>query len=153
MASFASSTQPWQASSLDRVMCSPHTAVDAALDAQGRPGVVALAFLVGAWGVSVPLAYIFSFTLDQGVEGLWRALVAGYAVVTIVVGVAVLRSDWKALSKEAYVRSESKAAALAAATPVADKLNAYAVVPSPAASPSVSAASALSPKPWSREEH
>ena len=80
----------------------------AVLDAQARPMVVALSFVVGAWGVSVPLSYLFAFVLGQGLLGLWYAMCIGYSVVTLVSGMAALLSDWKRSSVEAMLRSEKK---------------------------------------------
>lgn len=78
----------------------------AVLDAQGRPRVVAASFFVGAWCIALPLAYVFGFVLDLGVMGLWWALVAGYSVVTLAAGTAVLRSDWVAIVRRAQERQE-----------------------------------------------
>jgi Na+-driven multidrug efflux pump len=53
----------------------------ATLAAQGRAGIVAIAFVVGAWFVSVPLAYVFAFVLNglsKGLFGLWAGMAAGY---------------------------------------------------------------------------
>lgn len=46
--------------------------------------MIALAFVVGAWCVSVPLAYVFGFVIKLGLVGLWYALTAGYGVVTFI---------------------------------------------------------------------
>lgn len=54
----------------------------ATLSAQGRPAFIAISFLIGAWGVSVPAAYIFAFHVDatHGLLGLWVGLTLGYAI-------------------------------------------------------------------------
>jgi MATE family multidrug resistance protein len=117
----------------------------ATIDAQGRPAVVAVAFVIGAWGVSVPLAYVLGFVYPKqhgcsedggyqwceafskcvrswetscpdddvvgsgsgagewrpaaglGLFGLWLAMAAGYAVVGLIGGTAVITSDWPAI--------------------------------------------------------
>ena len=82
----------------------------AVVDAQARPLMSALAFIVGAWGVSVPCAYVFGFTMRRGLLGIWCALCSGYTVVGIVLSVACLASDWRQVSVQAMVRSERKRA-------------------------------------------
>lgn len=74
----------------------------------GRPRIIAIAFLVGAWGVCIPLGYVLSHTVGLGLVGLWSGLVVGYSVVTAIVVTNVLRSDWHEVSKEAMVRSNLK---------------------------------------------
>merc|ERR1712185_148619 len=66
----------------------------AALSAQARGGAVAVAFLLGAWGVSVPASYLLSQRAGLGLVGLWIGLSLGYAVITVIAGAALWRSDW-----------------------------------------------------------
>ena len=80
----------------------------AVLDAQARPMMVALAFVVGGWGVSVPLAYVFAFTLGDGLIGLWYGMTLGYIVISVIAGWAAVTSDWRRCSVEAMVRSRDK---------------------------------------------
>ena len=80
----------------------------AVVDAQARPMMSALAFIVGAWGVSVPMAYVFGFVMRRGLLGIWCALCSGYTVVGVVLSVACLLSDWRQVSVDAMVRSEKK---------------------------------------------
>lgn len=77
------------------------------LQAQARPGVVAVAFLIGAWGVCIPTAYLFAFHLGHGLLGLWYGLIIGYGTVTLIAGAAVLRSDWDAILRDAAARNAS----------------------------------------------
>lgn len=82
----------------------------ATLGAQGRPGIVAIAFVVGAWFVCVPLAYVFSHGYVESVKGLfglWVAMTIGYTVVTLIAGFAMWRSDWDQCCKDAIERSEA----------------------------------------------
>lgn len=83
----------------------------AVLTGQGRVGIIAIAFLIGAWAVSVPLAFVFVDKLDWGLLGIWRALVIGYATITVIAIGAVLRSDWPATVRAAIERSRKRAAA------------------------------------------
>jgi hypothetical protein len=46
-----------------------------------------------------------------GLFGLWLAMAAGYAVVALIAGVAVLRSDWEAIVRAAAERSAAKSTA------------------------------------------
>eukprot|EP00048_Salpingoeca_helianthica_P013375 m.200025 g.200025 ORF g.200025 m.200025 type:complete len:494 (+) comp15494_c8_seq7:7006-8487(+) len=80
----------------------------ATLSGQARSGVVAVSFFVGAWCVSVPLAYVFAFVIHLDLIGLWYALTAGYFVVTVIATVGVARSDWDAVMRAAVARSASK---------------------------------------------
>ena len=86
--------------------------VMAALVAQGRSGFVAVAFVIGAWGFSVPLAYVFAFEVKavKGLLGLWLGMAVGYAVVTLIAGIALVRGDWEKVAAEAMQRGEAKAA-------------------------------------------
>ncbi len=78
----------------------------ATLDGQGRPMIVAVAFLLGAWGLAVPLSYVFGFTVKMGLLGLWYGLSIGYGVVTLISTIAVYRSDWPKLAETARERAE-----------------------------------------------
>lgn len=75
------------------------------LQGQGRVAVVAIAFLIGAWGITVPLAFVFVKVLDKGLLGVWLALIAGYSAITLMSGVAVWRSDWPAIVVQAQARA------------------------------------------------
>jgi MATE family multidrug resistance protein len=76
----------------------------ATLAAQGRANVIAVSFLLGAWGVGVPASYVFAFEWDvtRGLFGVWLGLCGGYAVVTVVVIWFLLRSDWVAIGKRIH---------------------------------------------------
>jgi MATE family multidrug resistance protein len=83
----------------------------AALSGQGRPAPVAVAFLVGAWFVAVPLAYALAFVRAVEVTprllGLWAGLTAGYAVVTAIAGWAAWKTDWPRMAQLARERAEA----------------------------------------------
>ena len=38
---------------------------------KARSGIIMIAFLIGAWGISVPLAYVLAFPANLGLLGLW----------------------------------------------------------------------------------
>ena len=83
----------------------------AALSGQGRPAPVAVAFLVGAWFVAVPLAYALAFVRAVEVTprllGLWAGLTAGYGVVTAIAGWAAWKTDWPRMARLARERAEA----------------------------------------------
>jgi Na+-driven multidrug efflux pump len=84
----------------------------AVLAAQGRPGPVAAAFLVGAWGVGVPAAVTISrLRPDLGLVGIWYGFIAGMAVITLIASGAVLRSDWDEAARRAQARAHAAAVA------------------------------------------
>lgn len=73
----------------------------AVLDAMGRAAAVATSFVAGAWLVAVPLAFILDRMAGLGLNGLWYGLATGYAVVTIIAVIFVLRADWNEASRRA----------------------------------------------------
>lgn len=78
------------------------------LEAQARPTVVAVAFFIGAWGISVPLSYVFCFVIHKDLLGLWYGMCCGYLVITAIAGIAVLRSNWPEILQAALKRSRPK---------------------------------------------
>lgn len=83
----------------------------ATLGGQGRPGIVAIAYLCGAFAIAPVSGYCLSFVVhccgDTPLYGIWLGLIAGYSVTTLIAGAAVLRSDWPALSLKARVTASS----------------------------------------------
>jgi MATE family multidrug resistance protein len=77
------------------------------LTAQGRVKVIAVSFLFGAWCVGVPAAYAFAFKwqLTHGLFGVWLGLCVGYGIVTTMVFVFVIRSDWTTIAARIYKQS------------------------------------------------
>lgn len=74
------------------------------LQGQARPLFVALAFIVGAWAVAVPIA----FALERrglGLLGIWLALVAGYFTTTGIALYGVWRGNWEEAAAAAIRRS------------------------------------------------
>ena len=54
-----------------------------------KPGLVAVAYLIGCWCVGVPLAYVLGFTFNHGLLGIWYGMSAGYVVVTFIAFIAM----------------------------------------------------------------
>ena len=53
---------------------------------------------------------MFAFVLNglsKGLFGLWAGMAVGYTVVTLIVMVAVYRSDWAQIAKDAIARAET----------------------------------------------
>ena len=97
----------------------------AVLHGSGRPLPVALAFLIGSFAIAPALGYSLTFTsirccdFGEGVlplYGIWFGLIGGYFVTTIISGVAVLRSNWEAISKKAQERAEVRGVVAGTAT-------------------------------------
>eukprot|EP00931_Biecheleriopsis_adriatica_P079725 TRINITY_DN53085_c0_g1_i1.p1 TRINITY_DN53085_c0_g1~~TRINITY_DN53085_c0_g1_i1.p1 ORF type:complete len:521 (-),score=59.37 TRINITY_DN53085_c0_g1_i1:215-1693(-) len=99
------------------------------LTASFRQIWIVSSFVIGAWGVSVPLAYALSFRLDAtilnfwpgrvswdtgpggeglGLLGIWMGLAVGYAVTTSLALVGVCRSDWPTIIVQAAQRSQAR---------------------------------------------
>lgn len=76
------------------------------LQAQARPGIIVVGYLVGAWLVCVPLAYLLAFPLGVGLPGVLYALILGYAVVTAFTVYGAARTDWDAVIEDARRRNE-----------------------------------------------
>ena len=80
----------------------------ATLQGQGRPAPIAVSFLVGAWGVCVPLAYALAFKFKLDLLGLWLGMAGGYFVVTVIASYAAFRTDWAAMAELAQARSKTE---------------------------------------------
>eukprot|EP00941_MAST-03F_sp_MAST-3F-sp1_P000101 g101.t1 len=80
----------------------------ATLSAQGRPNIIAFAFVVGAWCTTMPLCYVFSVMWEptKGLFGLWLAMACGYGVTTLIACFAVFMSDWEEIFRNAQIRAE-----------------------------------------------
>jgi hypothetical protein len=85
----------------------------AVLQGQGRVLVVLVSFLCGAWVVAVPVACTLVLVANEGLLGIWLALVAGYATITGVAWIGVARSNWPAVAAAAVERSAHRNEALA----------------------------------------
>lgn len=78
------------------------------LEGATKPLVIVAAFLIGAWGVSFPLAYVFGLRDGHGLLGLWWGMTIGYAVVTLIAAIGVLSIDWHAVARTARARVEAQ---------------------------------------------
>jgi Na+-driven multidrug efflux pump len=75
------------------------------LEGQGRATAQAVAFLVGAVGVTIPLALISYFCTDYGLLGLWYALLIGFLLSELIAIVLVVYySNWQQYTQEATAR-------------------------------------------------
>lgn len=80
----------------------------AVLEGQGRASAQTIAYLVGGWCIMLPLAFVsWKDEPGWGLQGLWGALVVGYAGVGLVAGGMVYRSKWDELAQQARERAGS----------------------------------------------
>jgi hypothetical protein len=54
------------------------------------------------------MAYVFAFTLDQGLPGLWEGWLLAYVFVLACNLLFVLQSDWLSLTRSAKTRAEMR---------------------------------------------
>jgi MATE family multidrug resistance protein len=78
----------------------------ATLSGQGRPMVVAAAFLIGAWGVGVPAAWALAHPAGLKLLGLWLGISCGYVIVTLITSAVVMLSDWGKIAEVARDKAE-----------------------------------------------
>eukprot|EP00760_Papus_ankaliazontas_P014888 PhM_4_TR16167/c0_g1_i2/m.24627/K03327/TC.MATE, SLC47A, norM, mdtK, dinF; multidrug resistance protein, MATE family len=96
------------------VALAPFYAGMATLQAQGRPGFIAVSYFIGCWGVCLPCVVFYSFNpwgygLGLGLLGVWLAMCTGYFVTTVLCSWSVLKSDWERAMREAVSRNEKHA--------------------------------------------
>ncbi|EQC37367.1 hypothetical protein SDRG_05584 [Saprolegnia diclina VS20] len=80
----------------------------ATLEAQARTVPIMTSFLVGAWVIGVPLAYVLDFNAGYGLLGIWIGMSAGYATTTFFGVYFTYKSDWPEEAKKAVARSTEK---------------------------------------------
>ena len=74
----------------------------AVLEGQGRATAQTVCFLIGGWGVMVPLGFTaFNLEANWQLRGLWGALLIGYTVVTSIASIFVYFSKWEQLVEDA----------------------------------------------------
>jgi len=85
----------------------------ATLAAQGRPTLVALCFLIGAWLVTVPMGYILGpgkfvyKTPKKGLFGIWLSMLTGYIVTSLTSLIGIWRTDWEDVVAKTIERAEA----------------------------------------------
>ncbi|OQR89262.1 Multidrug/Oligosaccharidyl-lipid/Polysaccharide (MOP) Flippase Superfamily [Thraustotheca clavata] len=79
----------------------------ATLQAQARTLPIMSSFLIGAWLVGVPSAYIFGFQVQLGLLGIWIGMAVGYLVTTVLGVYFTFKSNWEQEAKKAAARSKS----------------------------------------------
>jgi len=67
---------------------------------QGRYRLATTNVLLGSWLVTLPLAAVFSISLNFSLDAQVAAVVVGYMVSGTLNSAALLRSDWKEISKD-----------------------------------------------------
>ncbi|EQC25867.1 hypothetical protein SDRG_16316 [Saprolegnia diclina VS20] len=91
----------------------------ATLQAQARTLPIMVSFLVGAWIVGVPLAYVLDFPVNLGLLGIWIGMSVGYIVTTVLGVYFTSKSDWPEEAKKAVERSAVKCSSLEPASAAA----------------------------------
>ncbi len=77
----------------------------------GKQKNASFVLMVTHWVLRVPLAWVLTFTLGFGLEGLWTAYIFSLAGAMIGFGYVVVREDWEAIAQEVYERIEKDKAA------------------------------------------
>lgn len=67
--------------------------------AQARYRLATLVALVSSWGITMPLAAVFTYAFNIDLQGITSAVVIGYSVTCTVLFYILLRSDWERISK------------------------------------------------------
>ncbi|OQR80499.1 Multidrug/Oligosaccharidyl-lipid/Polysaccharide (MOP) Flippase Superfamily, partial [Thraustotheca clavata] len=75
------------------------------LQAQARTLPIMGSFLIGAWVVGVPLAYVFDFPINLGLLGIWVGMSIGYVITTILGLYFTWKSDWAEEARKAVERT------------------------------------------------
>ncbi|KDO21204.1 hypothetical protein SPRG_11057 [Saprolegnia parasitica CBS 223.65] len=78
------------------------------LQAQARTLPIMISFLIGAWLVGVPMAYVFAFPLHHQLFGVWLGMSLGYLVTTAFGVYYTVRSNWPDEAHKAVARSKTK---------------------------------------------
>ncbi len=77
----------------------------AVLQGQGRSKEQASGFLVGQWGIAIPMCFLSFYYLHWGLPGLWAGLLAGFLVGSLVsVFFLVFKTDWEKIIQEGESR-------------------------------------------------
>ncbi|EDQ93132.1 uncharacterized protein MONBRDRAFT_31051 [Monosiga brevicollis MX1] len=74
--------------------------------AQGRGRAVAIVSTVASWAVHVPASFLLVKYWRDNMEGLYLGVAIGYAFLTVICVVLLIRSKWDELVQDAQVRSE-----------------------------------------------
>merc|ERR1712176_784073 len=86
-------------------LLSVFTVIIGILQAQARTVGLAVACLIGCWGISVPMSYMLGIHWDLGIMGLWYGIMMGYVTFALFSVVIFFRSKWIELALEAVQRS------------------------------------------------
>jgi Na+-driven multidrug efflux pump len=79
----------------------------------GRTGWLAVAQILGGWGVQIPLALWFAFrspwfARDNRIIGMWVGSLCGETVKASIQWTVLWRTDWSEMSQKAIERSYQK---------------------------------------------
>lgn len=80
----------------------------ATLTGQARSLPILMAFLIGAWCVGVPSAYLLGIYWKIGLIGIWIGMSLGYIVTTTIGVTATINSNWIKEAERAQERASHK---------------------------------------------
>jgi hypothetical protein len=75
------------------------------IGAQGRFKLGMLISLASLWGITIPLALIFTWKFQWNLSGLCSAVVLGYSTMGVSLSFFALTSDWEARAQKIYDRN------------------------------------------------
>jgi MatE len=75
------------------------------IGAQGRFKLGMLVSLASLWGITVPLAIVFTWKFQWNLSGLCSAVVIGYTAMGVGLSFFALTSDWEARAQKIYERN------------------------------------------------
>uniref|UniRef100_A0A7S3N2X1 Uncharacterized protein n=1 Tax=Euplotes harpa TaxID=151035 RepID=A0A7S3N2X1_9SPIT len=72
------------------------------------------ASLIGYWVLNLPLAYLFAFTFDMRLKGIWIGVQAGTVFTCVSYTIMIFKTDWNKLAQDINDRIEDDKKELAA---------------------------------------
>ena len=85
-------------------MCSVEGGI---LRGQGRQHLGGIANVIVYWFIALPAGLTLAFKADWGLYGLWGGMLLALGLCAAVLGIAVLRSDWKTIAAKASKGDEA----------------------------------------------
>lgn len=64
--------------------------------------------LFGYWAITMPFAYIFAFSFDLRLKGIWLGIPLGVLIASVCFTVILCTANWKKIADEAYERIQEE---------------------------------------------
>ena len=64
--------------------------------------------LFGYWAITMPFAYLFTFTFDLRLKGIWLGIPLGVFVASVCFTIILCNANWKKISDDAYQRIQEE---------------------------------------------